>query len=168
MLTFIAIFLLMRFCTSPPFNLWLPIHLYCPRHLYYTLLILPNINTTPISTVIEVVLMETGVPTTTTTTTNTSLIFMVFIPLLPQTRSRATGSRPDDPLVLGSGLFTALHNKMSNVSCASPSTTHTLSVLSFTAVANHPLLILLLALFLPSIGCWTLVQTNTLRLIFQL
>ena len=166
-LTFIVIFILMSFCTRPPFNLWLQIHLCCPRHLCYPLLILPSINA-PISAVIEVVLVEIGVPTATTTTTNTCLIFMVFIPLLPQTGSRATDSKLDGSLVLGSGLLTALYSRTSSVSCASPSATHPLSALSFTAVANNPLLILLLALFLPLLGFQTLVRTNILRLILQL
>jgi len=77
-------------------------------------------------------------------------------------------SNRDGSLVLGSGLLTALYSRTSSVSCASPSATHPLSALSFTAVANNPLLILLLALFLPLLGFQTLVRTNMLRLILQL
>jgi len=60
--------------------------------------------------------MATSIPTTIATATNTSLIFMAFIPLL-----QPTGSRTDDPLVLGSGLLISLLSKSSSVSSTSPS-----------------------------------------------
>jgi hypothetical protein len=57
-----------------------------------------------------------------------------------QTRSKATGSKQDGLLVLGSGLLTSLLSRLSSVSSASPSATPPLNVLSFAVAATIPLL----------------------------
>ena len=139
----------MSFCTRPHFNPWLLTHLCCSHRLYCPLLIFSSINTTPISVVTEVVLQATSIPTTTATATNTGLIFVASIPLLPPTESRATSSRIDGPLVLGSGLLTGLLSRTSYVNCASPPATQPLDVPSFVVVANNYLPILLWYCFWP-------------------
>jgi hypothetical protein len=59
-------------------------------------------------------------------------------------------------------------SRMSSVSSASLSVTQPLNALSFVAMDNNQLPILLLVMFLLLLGPRTLVQTNTLRLILWL
>ena len=102
--------------------------------------------------VIKVILATTGAPIITDIAANTCMIFMVLISLFSLAGSKVTGSRPNDLLVLGSGLLTNLLSKTSCVSFASLLATPPYNVLNFAAVATNPLLILLLALFLPLLG----------------
>jgi len=152
----------MSFCIRLPFNPWLQIHLCCP------LFILPNSSTPLILAVTEIVLAATGAPIATSTTTNTGLIFMVLIPLLPRTRSRVIGSRPNGLLVLDNGFLTGYLSTTSSVSHASSSATQPYNMLSFAAAVISLLPILLLVLFLPLLGSQKLVWTNMLRLILRL
>jgi len=147
------------------FPYWLQIHLYCLHHLCCPLLILPNSSTTPILVVTEVVPTAAGAPTVTGTTAMTGLIFMALIPLLLRIGSKVIRSSPDDLLLEGSGLLTGLLSRMLSVNYASSSATQPYNVISFTAVVTSPLPILLLVRFLPLLGSWTLVRTNTLCLI---
>jgi hypothetical protein len=150
------------------FPSWLQIHLCCPHHLCCPLLILPNSSTTLILVVTEVVPTTVDAPTVTGTTAMTSLIFMALIPLLLRIRSKVIGSSPDDLLLEGSGLITGLLSRMLSVSYAFSSAIQPHNVISFTAVVTNPLPILLLVRFLPLFGSWTLVRTNTLRLILRI
>ena len=147
---------------------WLQINLCCPHHLCCPLLILPNSSTTPILVITEVVPTAADAPIVTGTTAMTSLIFMALIPLLLRTGSKVIGSSLDDLLLEGSGLITGLLSTMLSVSYASSSAKQPHNVISFTAVVISPLPILLLVRFLPLLGSWTLVRTNTLRLILRI
>ena len=104
-------------------------------------------------------------PTTTGTTNLTGLIFMALIPLLPRTGSKVINSSLDALLLVDNGLLTDLLSNTSSVSYDSPSATQPCNVLSFATVVISPLHILLLVWFLPLLGSWTPVRTNTLCLI---
>jgi len=82
---------------------------------------------------------------------------MVLIPLLPRTRSRVIGSRPNGLLVLDNGLLTGYLSTTSIVSHASSSATQPYNMLSFAAAVISLLPILLLVLFLPLLGSQKLV-----------
>jgi len=158
----------MSFFTRPPFNPWLSTLFYCLHCLCYLRPILPSIIIPPTSVVTKVIFMATCVPIATATATNTGLTFMVFKGLLTLTGSRVTGSITEGTLVLCSGLLNSPLSRMSSVSSASLSVTQPLNALSFVAMDNNQLPILLLVMFLLLLGPRTLVQTNTLRLILWL
>jgi hypothetical protein len=82
---------------------------------------------------------------------------MVLIPLLPRTRSRVIGSRPNGLLVLDNGFLTGYLSTTSSVSHASSSATQPYNMLSFAAAVISLLPILLLVLFLPLLGSQKLV-----------
>jgi hypothetical protein len=98
----------------------------------------------------------------------TCLIFIVLIPLLPQTGSRVIGSNLDGLLLVGSGLVTDLLSRTTSVSYTSSSAIQHHNVLSFAAVVISPLSTFLLVWFLPLLGSQTSVRTNTLRPILWL
>ena len=112
--------------------------------------------------------MGTDVPIATAIATNTGLKSVASIPLLLLIGGRATSSRTYDLLGLDSGPLINLLSRPLSINCASPLVTQPLNMPSFMAVANSPLSILLLVMFLPLLSSWTPVQTNTLRLILQL
>jgi hypothetical protein len=82
------------------FHPWLQIH------LYYPLLILLSSNTASVLAIIEVIPVATSAPTVIGIAAMTGLIFMVLIPLLPQTGTKVIGSSPDGLLLVGSGPLT--------------------------------------------------------------
>jgi hypothetical protein len=82
------------------FHPWLQIHLCYPQ------LILPNSNTASVLAIIEVIPVATSAPTVIGIAAMTGLIFMVLIPLLPQTGTKVIGSSPDGLLLVGSGPLT--------------------------------------------------------------
>jgi len=120
-----------------------------PHHQCRLLLILLNISITLISTVKEAVLVGTDVLIATAIATNTGLKSVASIPLLLLIGGRATSSRTYDLLGLDSGPLINLLSRPLSINCASFLVTQPLNMPSFMAVANSPLSILLLVMFLP-------------------
>jgi hypothetical protein len=163
MLIFTTTFLPINFCTRTPFIPWTPLplsclHLYCRNHLscqhHIPLLILLCLITAQISVVTGVILVATGVPTTTVILTKTGAN------LLP-TRGQTIGSRT----CATQGLASGLDSSMSAANYAPISITQLPIFPSFAAVPSSSLLILLLGMFLLQLGSLTPAQINMSHLI---
>ena len=163
MLIFTTTFLPINFCTRTPFIPWTPLpfnclHLCCRSHhscqYHNPLFILLCLITAQISAVTAVVLVATGVPTTTVILTRTGTILL-------STRGQTIGSRTDATQWLASGL----DSSMSAANYALILVTQLPIFPSFIAVPSSSLLTLLLGMFLIRLGSLTPAQINTSHLI---